>query len=106
MGNDKETIQHSTQLNKNKDWFKDEPEAPHQAKNDIEINGNADAKILAKAFSEFSRDGLTLDERDQIKKISDVLKDANIIINNAGDRAVVAQENGKTFTIKSNGIGK
>ena len=73
---------------------------------EIELQGNADAKILAKAFEEFSKDGLTKDERNKIEKLDDILKDADIVISKSGDKAAIAQEDGATFTIRPTGKGR
>lgn len=43
----------------------------------IKIYGNTDAKILAKAFEEYSKGGLTQNEREKIERIDDVLKGAD-----------------------------
>jgi hypothetical protein len=72
--------------------------------NTVESNGNADAKILAKAFEEFSKDGITNQEREKIEKFDEILKGADIVINKAGTMATIAQEDGHTFNIdKSRG---
>ena len=68
--------------------------------------GNPDAQILAKAFEEYSKGGLTQAERDRIEKLDDILKGADIVISPSGDLAAIAQDDGKTFTIHSKGPSK
>lgn len=73
--------------------------------NTLEISGNTDTKILAKAYEEFSKDGLILSERDQIEKLDNILNNADIVISKTGDKATITQEDGKIFTVKPEGRG-
>ncbi|RYE43693.1 MAG: hypothetical protein EOP48_22800 [Sphingobacteriales bacterium] len=72
----------------------------------VEFTGNSDAKLLAKAFEEYSKGGLTKQERTQIEKFDDLLKDADIVINQLGDKATIAQEDGKAFHLQAKGRSK
>ena len=73
---------------------------------EVERNGNADAKILAKAFEEYAKDGLTAEERARIEKIGAVLKTAAIVISPDGKTAAIAENDGKTFTLTAKGRSK
>lgn len=65
----------------------------------VKIFGNADAKILAEAFEEYAKGGLTLQERQRIEKIDDILKDADIVISKNGHTAGLVQEDGSNFVL-------
>ena len=67
----------------------------------VEKNGNADTKILVKAFEEFAAQGLTLEARQTIEKMDDLLKNADIVISKDGKKATIAQEDGQSFTIEA-----
>ena len=67
----------------------------------LDISGNKDTKILAKAFTEISKDGLNAAGRETIEKIDDLLNGADIIINKDGNSAIIAQDDGKSFNIQA-----
>lgn len=71
--------------------------------NSLEGGGNSDSKILAKTFEELSKDGLSQTDRDTIEKFDEILKGSDIVISPEGDRATIAQSDGKTFTVQSKG---
>jgi hypothetical protein len=72
----------------------------------VEIAGNADAKILAVAFEEYSKDGLTKAEREKIENLGAILKDAAIVISPDGNTAAIAENDGKTFTLTAKPGGR
>jgi hypothetical protein len=43
---------------------------------------------------------------EKIEKLDDILKDADFFISKEGDKATIAQEDGKTFIVKSKGRNK
>lgn len=69
----------------------------------IGTKGNADARILDKAYTQFLNGGLTAEERVKIEKLDSVLKDASIIISPDGYTASIIQSDGMTFG-KSSGF--
>ncbi len=71
--------------------------------NTIESKGNSDAKLLAKAFEEYSQGGMTPAKREKIEKLDDILKDADIVISKDGTFATIAQEDGATFKVTPKG---
>ena len=80
---------------------KETPGSKYFSAPDVEINGNQDAKVLAKAYSEFAKGGLTIKERETIEKIDDLVQGADIVISKDGNAAVIAQEDGKSFNVQA-----
>lgn len=69
----------------------------HVKEKEIEEFGNSDIKILAKAYKEYSKDGLTSKEVESLNKMDKVFEGAEFasITQNV---ALLVQNNGDTFT--------
>ena len=95
-GNQKHTANEKAKF---PDWIMN-PKDPEQL---VDVVGNSEARILAKAFEEFSRNGITVEGRKVIERIDDMFNEADIVISKSGDKATIVQEDGRTFSVKSKG---
>ncbi len=78
-----------------------EIETKNETSKDSVQHGSPEAKVLAKAYTEFAKDGLTNKERATIEKIDDVVQGADIVISKDGNAAVIAQDDGKSFNVQA-----